>query len=77
MTYLTHPQAPQTGQIERDPRGQSTSTDLSALSVRPSFMEAEIATPPSHTSESVQRKWERRSFDTGVVMTGRSMGRGN
>jgi hypothetical protein len=69
-------QEPQTNQrVDVSRQGHNAGTDLSELAVTPNVMEAESPALPRHTSESVQKKWDVRRFDTGVVIEGKVIGR--
>ena len=74
MADLDQPSQQTSGTTPQNERAQNLGSDLSTLSVAPSFMEAEPARIPSHTSESIRSKWGSRSFDTGVVIQGRIVG---
>jgi len=68
-------QEPQTNhRVDAGRQGHTAETDLSKLTVTPNIMEAEAPALPRHTSESVQKKWDVRQFDTGVVIEGKVIG---
>jgi hypothetical protein len=75
MADITQQGPQSTRRTNQTELGQGHGSDLSELSVTPSVMEVEGARITAHTSESIQTKWGARSFDTGVIIRGRVLGR--
>lgn len=77
MADMTHqgPQTTGTIELQAGRRDQGAEQALSQLSVTPHFSEIESPRPPVHTSASVAERWGSRSYDTGVVIEGRILGR--
>jgi proteasome lid subunit RPN8/RPN11 len=74
MADMIH-QGPHTTDPSReDRRVQGQNTDLSQLSVSAHFSDPEAARLPTHTSASVEQRWGKRAFESGVVIEGRVMG---
>ncbi|MEY4669940.1 MAG: hypothetical protein RL518_2639 [Pseudomonadota bacterium] len=75
MADLTQTGPNTTTRVESSRPSHVIDTALSGLTVAPSYVAAEAPRMPTHTSESVQQRWTKRTFDTGTIIEGKNLGR--